>query len=478
MITQRKQNKSFQRRILSLLLISLGLALPIINTNAQEQQVDFNFLTAEQMANLSLLAVSSMTADQIAAIPPDAFLGMTAEQMAQINPEPFKQMPSEVVSKVFTNVDPKNITPIDAQRLVPDDWTLDLSSGTLIAPPEAKLTLTVLPIEDTELLVDSPELPDLNAGFGIGGRGIPVVTRITDAFNVMVGLQDFTLLQDDTGIFELKATGDNVVNNELNFIPDFDNINQIQDERFAFGIGDFLDLTGPVSVDDGGFYRFTTPEGLQIRIIPAPKNLEMLSEALGGGQVILGQDGDVFMEYLNDPSGETTYHIVIFDYKVELETTGLAPGLYVDETGSGKVVYSDGTFQLTKQTVYSPTTFIQVGSEFPGVKPNSFLYKVDGTFEVSVKSETIETSTIQVGNDDDTFTETTVTVYQTQRYILEPLHGEVVEDLAGGESLESSVVLGDDEILNYTTWIEGDTKVSTRKRGKPRKVKSQLKARR
>ncbi|EDN67347.1 hypothetical protein BGP_2925 [Beggiatoa sp. PS] len=81
----------------------------------------------------------------------------------------------------------------------------------------------------------------------------------------------------------------------------------------------------------------TTPEGLQVKIIPAPKHLEMLSEALGGGQVILGRDGDVFMEVLNDPSGEITYHIAIFDYKVERETTGLAPGFYFDEiTGKEK----------------------------------------------------------------------------------------------------------------------------------------------
>ncbi|EDN67348.1 hypothetical protein BGP_2926 [Beggiatoa sp. PS] len=113
--------------------------------------------------------------------------------------------------------------------------------------------LKVLQIENTEFLVDSPDLPDLNAGFGIGGRGIPVVTRIKDAFNAMFGLQDFTLLQDNTGIFKLLATDDTVVNNELSFIPHFENIYQIQDERFAFGIGGFLDLTGPISVDEGDF---------------------------------------------------------------------------------------------------------------------------------------------------------------------------------------------------------------------------------
>jgi len=477
MINQRRKKNFLQHRILFSLLISLGLVMPIINTNAQEQPVDFSKLTAEQMATLSPSTFSSMTADQIAAIPPAAFLGMTAEQMAQLTADPFKQMPSELVSKMFTNVDPDKITPTDAERLLPDGWTLDLSSGTLTAPPEAKLTLKVLPIEDTELLVDSPELPDLNAGFGIGGRGIPVVTRIKDAFNAMIGLQDFTLLQDDTGIFKLFATDDNVVNNELSFIPHFDNIHQIQDERFAFGIGDFVDLTGPVSVDEGGFYRFTTPEGIQVKIIPAPKNLEMLSEALGGGQVILGQDGDVFMEYLDAPSGETSNHIVIFDYKVERETTGLAPGLYVDENGVGKVVYSDGTFQSINPTVYSPSTFIRVGSEFPGVNPKSFLYKVDGTFNVSFKSEMIETSTTQVGNDDETLVETTVTVYQTQRYVLQSTPGLEIEELAAGESLKSSVVLSDEGMLDYATWIEGDTEESTRKRGKARSVKSKVKIR-
>ncbi|EDN67349.1 secreted protein [Beggiatoa sp. PS] len=135
MITQRRKKNFLQRRVLFSLLISLGLVMPIINANAQEQPVDFSKLTAEQMATLSPSTFSSMTADQIAAIPPAAFLGMTAEQMAQFTVELFNQMPSEVVSKVLTNVDPDNITPADAERLLPDGWTLDLSSGTLTAPP-------------------------------------------------------------------------------------------------------------------------------------------------------------------------------------------------------------------------------------------------------------------------------------------------------------------------------------------------------
>ncbi|EDN68840.1 hypothetical protein BGP_1569 [Beggiatoa sp. PS] len=102
---------------------------------------------------------------------------------------------------------------------------------------------------------------------------------------------------------------------------------------------------------------------------------------------------------------------------------------------------------------------------------------MDGTFYVSVKSEMIETSTTQVGSDDDTLTETTVTIYQTQRYVLQPLPGEVIEDLDAGESVNSSITLSDNGMLDYATWIEGDTEENTRKRGNARSCKSKVKIR-
>ena len=99
------------------------------------------------------------------------------------------------------------------------------------------------------------------------------------------------------------------------------------------------------------------------------------------------------------------------------------------------------------------------------MNPNSFVYNVDGTFYVSVKSEMIETSTTQVGNDDETLVETTVTVYQTQRYVLQSTPGLEIEELAAaGESVKLSVDLNDEGILDYTTWIEGDRREYTKKR--------------
>ncbi len=48
-----------------------------------------------------------------------------------------------------------------------------------------------------------------------------------------------------------------------------------------------------LSTGAGGFYTITTPEGLQFRVIPAPKDPIALSETLGGSDVVIGKRGEI-----------------------------------------------------------------------------------------------------------------------------------------------------------------------------------------
>jgi hypothetical protein len=230
-------------------------------------------------------------------------------------------------------------------------------------------------------------------------------------------LSNFVLSQDENGILRVTDQEDKDI--LYTFIPDADNAIQVDTDKIPIGL----------STGAGGFYTITTPEGLQFRVIPAPKDPIALSETLGGSDVVIGKRGDVMVEWPVKTRRGGARRVLIFDpfvepapedICVELENgeticefdnapEHVQPGLHLPTDNKrsarageqAKVVYPDGTAQTVRSTVLSPDTFIQEGMKFNGVK--RVLFKANGSFyafyqgkhlwvrpNFDVKTETVE----------------------------------------------------------------------------------------
>jgi hypothetical protein len=191
----------------------------------------------------------------------------------------FKQLSSKDFSRISTNLDKNKVTPADVQEILPNGWTIDLNTGEMTALEGDKLTLNILKKAPTGLS-NKITLPvnaaNLNAGFGVGGMGKPVIEELEESLG-------FNITQDTYGSVVTAEVG----GTEYIVIPNQDNITQV-----AVG-------TPALSIAEGGFYSLTTADGLQIQVSPAPEPLA-LSEALDDGAVTLGKHGDTLMEIPQD----------------------------------------------------------------------------------------------------------------------------------------------------------------------------------
>jgi len=225
-------------------------------------------LTTEQFEKMQVETLGGLTSENMGGLPTEVLTEFTPEHLDALDVKEFKAMPSEDVSKLFVNLDLENITPKDAERLVPENWQLDLETGALTAPVGTKL----------------PEVANLNTGLGIGGKGTPLMEDTKRSLEEE-DLEDFVLSQDEKGILQVEGTGDSA-GILYTFIPDTDNAIVVDTDKIPIGL----------SVGAGGFYTITTPEGIQYRVIPAPKDPVALSQSLGGGEVVVGKRGDVMVE--------------------------------------------------------------------------------------------------------------------------------------------------------------------------------------
>lgn len=219
-------------------------------------------------------------------------------------------------------------------------------------------------------------------------------TPSLDSFN----LADFELSQDDNGILNVEGTGSSE-GIKFTFIPDADNVIQVDDEKVPVGL----------SVSEGGFYRITTPQRQQFKVIPAPQDPVKLSELTGQCEIIINRFGDVLLEMLEQTRRGGAREVAIFDPYIEpapadlcVEITPnefvcdfehipahllpehLQPGIYLPRNRAklklpkGQVVYQDGSSQLFTATVFSPEVFMEEGLKLEGVE--RVVYNANGTF--------------------------------------------------------------------------------------------------
>ena len=196
-------------------------------------------------------------------------------------------------------------------------------------------------------------------------------------------------------------------------------------------------------MDACGFYTVTTPEGQQFKVVPTPKDPVELPQTLSGGEVVVGEDGDVLMEQ-NGQTRHRAHQVGIFDPLIKPAQEGVPAGLYLPESPTSSeeamVVYPDGTMQTFKPAMLSPDTFIEEGYELNS-EIKDIVFKADGTFSLT---------------------------YKGQPYVVEPNFGTEISDIDEGETVESDIAY-QNGIVTYTVVIDAEAEKSTQARDHKRR---------
>ena len=407
-------------------------------------------MTKEQFKYMPIETLSGLTADNMGGVPAEVLTEFTPEHLDALDVQEFKAMPNEDVSKLFVNFDAKKITAQQAEKLVPNEWALDLETGALTAPIDARLTLQSLSPPSIPKEVKLPILSNLKAGFGIGGRG-PALIDSTQTALEQDYFQKFALSQNNKGTFVAAGAGSRR-DVQYTFIPDTNNTIQVDTAQVRSG----------VSISAGGFYTVTSSDGIQYKVNPAPKNPVALSEMLDDGEVTIGESGDVLVEMpTNTRHDYAPRQVLMFEpsvepapkkYCVTRETETLCnftdapkhlqPGLHLptDEKRTrvgetARMVYPDGTAQTVLPTVLSPDSFIEEAFKIEGVQ--RILFNADGTFYV---------------------------FYQGNSLLVRPTFEVESEQVEDHEAIASSITSNSQGGVTYSIPID-DESTHTRRRG-------------
>ncbi|HHB92833.1 MAG TPA: hypothetical protein ENK59_06460 [Thioploca sp.] len=338
-------------------------------------------ISPEQFEEMPVGALAGLNSETIDDLSIDVLDKFTPEHLDNINKEEFQKMLSEDISKLFVNVNMNNIDPKEMAQLIPDGWNLDLQTGEFTAPIGAKITPKNLSNQK-----NMPAIPDMNSGIGIGGSGTPLLKSTIKSL-AEEDLTDFVLSQDESGILNVTGIGDSE-GKQYTFIPDADNVIQVDTEEIPIGL----------TVGTGGFYNITTPEGQQFKVIPIPKDPELLSEVTGS-EIKIGKRGDVMLKPSNRTRSSEAYEIMMFDPLVEPAIDDLCVEIFPGEfecddsnirkrsnqAKTRKIQYPNGTVQTVRPTLLSPDIFIAEALKFEGVQ--QIVYKADGTFAVLYKGK-------------------------------------------------------------------------------------------
>ncbi|MCV6639023.1 hypothetical protein [Candidatus Albibeggiatoa sp. nov. NOAA] len=369
--------------------IFLDEDLELIPANAMK------VLTPDQMSFIPDNTLDAITADQFDAIPLSSFSGLTENNMAgltgyvigHVTPEHIDAMADEAIAnlnawgttKYITNFDPE-IVPLEvAETFLKPSWSMD-ENGLLTVPADTPINFTSFNLPETfpkQVTIDY-DFPDFSKGFGIGGRGVPILDEINAALNSTNNTQGIrSVRQREDGLIVMT----DVDGLQRAFIPDIDG--QIQLDADA--------PTGVVFDEATGKLLLTSTAQQQFSFIPAPKDYFLLSDTLGEDNAArCYKKGDVLLEI--EVNGLSTYVVVTFGANVSRDTGDA--GVYLPDDNApivrrnvrapireGRVVFSDGTSQNIYPAVLFPDTFISLANQVEGV--DNVILNVDGTLSLT-----------------------------------------------------------------------------------------------
>jgi hypothetical protein len=331
----------------------------------------FAGFTPEQVSQLLGSQWSAMNRDQLGELSPDAIRAMGTDMLKQIDPEEFRAMASEDLSKMVVNFDPGKFTATEVKDLLPAGWTLDAATGRLSPPPGAVVVLRELAkTEQNNLSI--PRMPDLSTGLAIGGNASAgtVLFGLNKALETAVG-ESYSFEQDDTGILKVRSGQGTEV--AAAFIVDSNAMKQAMPGT----------LPG-ITLDEAGKYVLTTPDGLQVPVIPSLQNPEGLLNAITGMSIKIQEAGDTRIEI----PGSLPIMCVPDPYVQP--SSELPVGIHRNGEGADAqvvIVYPDGTSQLLNPMIQDRESVTNTVLEIPQVR--SLQIQVDGSILLDYEGQTL-----------------------------------------------------------------------------------------
>ena len=215
-------------------------------------------------------------------------------------------------------------------------------------------------------------MPDLTKGLAVGGdnSGGSVIEGMKKALD-NAGLTGFDMSQDK-GVLNISGTGSRS-GTKLAFIPDGSEIQQAP-----------AGTPSGLSRDAEGKYVLTTPDGVQVPVIPALTSPEKVQKVSPGAKVEVGSEGGTKITQ----SGKTP---VVGIPDPVLKPSTQAPGIYRQGTGASEqmtVVYDDGTSQTLKPTIQDPNEFREATKAFPQIK--EVIIGADGIIKINYNGQTLQ----------------------------------------------------------------------------------------
>jgi hypothetical protein len=361
----------------------------------------------------------------------EVIANLVPTQLNALDSIEFQKMPGKDVSKLLTNFDAEKVSPSDVKELLPENWQVDINTGALTPPVGTGLTLQSLPTTSSAK-VELPTVPNLNMGFGVGGGGTSLIDGTLNSLNTTFKTanvkKNFEISQNEQGILSVEGVK-RFKGIKHTFIPDPNNAIQVDTDKIPVGL----------STGAGGFSLVTTPDGLQYRVIPAPQDPSGLSESLGGGEVVVGEQGDLLMKLYPNAQNGNTLQVVIMDSLVESaideSCVEINTGI-VSCDGVRKIVYSDGSAQAFNPTLLSPDVFSETALKIDGIQ--RVIYKTDGSFYV---------------------------FFQGNSFLVRPNYDVKTETIESDDTIAASVTLDNKGGLTYTIPIDDDETETTRRGG-------------
>jgi hypothetical protein len=323
---------------------------------------------------------------------------LDAEHIAALDPETFKAMPSDSVAKLLTNFDAQAITPQEAEKLLPQRWTID-AQGNLTAPPGTLISVRTLNTANLPAGLNLPNVADLNSSFALGGKGTKPLANQLNQASTTAGV---TVTQQQTGIVHADVAGSAGYRQKSKFAFMIDPNNLfILDENALRGL----------QINEQGQYVIVTEDGKQIPITPMTQDPEALLSVLGENATVdIRPTGEVLIKHKpikRSRDGEEVYSIGMFDPFIEPAPEDICtpegicnwdqadawmqPGLRsarnLRAKSAAKIIYPDGTSQQLYPTVLSPEILVEEGKKFEGVE--KIIFRMDGTFAVTYQGTKI-----------------------------------------------------------------------------------------
>lgn len=381
----------------------------------------------EQFAQLPLDSFAGFTANNVDALSSQNLATMTLTQLNAMQPDAIKQ--AKQPAKIFTQLNPNNITPAQLKAYLPDGWEIDETTGKMTTPVGTKLTYKNLSLQNilSPQQTSFPDIADLSSSFSLGGVGGNTAeqdlnTGLQQSPSLGdVDLSQFIFTQNENGVLNIVGEGE-YAGITFAFLPDVNGIEQAP-----------LDVPVGLSQDEGGFFTMVTPEQQQFFLTPSSNDPVGLVTVLSSETVEtesqrtdqtsiaceyddqvakFNESGDTLLKVSQDSTRrvrafETDIHAVtMFDAFVESAPNdfcfnddcnweempdNLQQGMHFPNNfralQQAYVVYPDGSSQVVYPTVLSPVTFERLIAELAGVE--KVIYQSNGSFKVSYLGQTI-----------------------------------------------------------------------------------------